>query len=617
MSEPVDGTPRRRRRRWPWVVGGVLVAVVGVGALAGVQTASAARDIKSHAATAQDSISAAKAALEAGDVGAARTDVAQARSAVDAARAAADIAPLTLAGSLPVVNAPVQDIDHLLDAAGSLVDASEQLVEVYAAAAGKGGGTKIFSDGVVNLARVKALSADIEDVDAQLVAAIDSLEQVQGTFPGTGALAEARDKALAEAQPLHETFAALTPALPLLPAALGETKPTRYLVAILNPGELRASGGAPLSVLLLGFDKGRMTIMERGQTSYLIPYEDSLVRWEHVTESPFPTGDQISRFVNSNVHPDFRKAGVEMIRGWAASGKPSVDGVITVDPVAIAAVLKETGPITTKEFGQITGDNLAQKLLIDAYREFNSATGERQSINDEIAGAMIDRLTGGDQLLSVVRALASTAPGRHLQIHVQDEVLQDIVVEQGFGGALDEKAIDPIAVFTQNINASKVDVFQRREIEQLVTLTADGGATVERRVTLHNETPDGAFFDKTQKGYFTAYAGNNVMVYRPPTAVTAGAVSVKGDARSYPDGLGGYFYRWRGLIRPKGSQTFVLRYTLPPGTYPDGVYRGLAQPQPMLKPATLTVRVTGADGTQAAPVTVTVDRPIDIVVPTG
>ena len=87
-----------------------------------------------------------------------------------------------------------------------------------------------------------------------------------------------------------------------------------------------------------------------------------------------------------------------------------------------------------------------------------------------------------------------------------------------------------------------------------------------------------------------------------------------GDPQPHP--VYGSQFQDRSIRKVPAEGSVHIEVTEEPGTYPDGVYRGLAQPQPMLKPATLTVRVTGADGTQAAPVTVTVDAPIDIVVPT-
>ncbi len=597
-SGPSSG---RRRRLWPWITAAVVLLLLVAVGVAGLVSVRAARTIQAEASTAQASITAAKAALEVGDVGKARTSVAQARSAVDSARSASQVLPLRLAGALPVISAPVRDVDHLVDAADDLVSASGDFVAIYAAAAGKDGGKKLFSEGAVDLPRVTKLTEQVKGAASSLDAAVASLEKVQGTFPGTSSMAKARDDALAQTKPLQATFAKLAPAMPLVPAALGATTPKRYLLAVLNPTELRASGGAPLSVAVLTFDKGALSISDQGQISTEILPGNSRVRWQHVTDPPFPTGDEYSRFVNANVHPDFRLAGEELTRAWPASGKKPVDGVIAIDTDALAAVLKATGPVETVGFGTVTGDDLVEKL-VRSYRDYANDPLERQSVNDELGRAIIARVKKGGESLSVLKALASVAPARHLQLHMQDPTLQSTIQKVGFGGLVSSPTGDHVAWFSQNGNASKTDAFSRRTITVAATLTGGGGADVTQRLHVTNATPPDLGNQK-KFGYTTNWNESAWFIYVPNSATNVVVTTPPGweKPKRWHDGLGRVFYRTVGWLGPNQSGDVEVAYSLPAGTFANDGYRLAADPQPVLNEPTLSVTVTGADGT-ATPV---------------
>ena len=420
------------------------------------------------------------------------------------------------------------------------------------------------------------------------------------------------DRALAEAEPLKDTFDALVPALAQLPAALGSDSPRTYLLAVLNPAELRASGGAPLSVAVLTFTKGRLAITDQGQTSTEILPGNELVSWRHVTEAPFPSGRQESRFVNANVHPDFRKSGEELTRAWRASGKDGVDGVVAIDTAALVAVLQATGPVVTEGFGKVTADNLVAKLVA-SYQKYGS-DGERQSLNDELATAMIDRLTDGDSLLPVVRALASVAPGRHLQLHMQDPTLQQTVVDVGFGGAVSSPSGDHAAWFSQNGNASKTDVFSQRRLAVTAQLEDDGGAQVSQRMQVTNATP-ADLGDGTRTGYLTDWNYSTWMAYLPAGATEATLTVPAGwvDPTVWSDGMGRQFLRTGGWLDGGASADIELTYRLPAGRFPDGSYRLTVDPQPILIAPTLAVTVRSGTTTT----TVEPGTPLDRIVEVG
>jgi len=495
-----------------------------------------------------------------------------------------------------LLNAPVSDVEHLISAGESTVRASDSLVSAYASVAGSNGASALFHDGSVSLAAIPTLSSAVKAAKADLAEAAQSLEEVQGSLPGTSALRDSADELKAAVAPLQGTIEAVDRALPDLPAALGVKRPARYLVAVLNNGALRASGGAPLSLAVIEFDNGHLSVVERGQTSTQIIPGNPPVIWNHISSEPFVRASKPDRFVNSNAHPDFRIAGEEMMRAWAASGKEPVDGVITLDPNAIVASIKATGPVTSPGFGTVTADNFVSKW-VSSYQNFDS-TGERQSINDALAGSLIDRITSGKGLFSLAGALASVAPGRHFQIYLRTPSLQNAVQQAGLAGEVSTpKGGDHSAWFSLNSNASKTDVFSRRTLTIDAHVTPDGGATVTQTMSVKNNIPDG-FGNGTTAGYLTPWNGTRFVAYVPPGAEApslAHPASWSPD-REWSDGLGRSFMLSGGWIAPRATVDLTLSYRLPAGTFPDGVYRLTIDPQAVLWPVTVSVKVSRDSG---------------------
>ena len=78
---------------------------------------------------------------------------------------------------------------------------------------------------------------------------------------------------------------------------------------------------------------------------------------------------------------------------------------------------------------------------------------------------------------------------------------------------------DLAAVYTQNGNGSKVDVFQHRTVRETIRLREDGSARVRRTVVIENRTPKyvGPGADP-RSGYFTRWVQLRVLNLLPPGA---------------------------------------------------------------------------------------------------
>lgn len=607
QATPVPGGrhPRRVYVRRRMGLGVLLFALVLVtfGVWLGLGLKHSASAIQADASAAQASIESAKARLEAGDYVQAAAAASTARAQVAAAAREAESVQVRIVGHLPVVGQAVTDLDNLIGAAADLADASSRVVDVYGAATGKSRtGPELFSGGKVDFAALASTSAAVRSALVDVEQARSKLTAVQGTLPGTHSMAAARDKALAQLDPLAGTLTTMRTVLDRMPSALGKGGSKSYLLVTLNPAELYPGGGAALGAALIRFTDGRLSVPIKGAVSTKLFPANPRVRWKHIVNMPYYDPGHGAAFAFSDLYPDYTVTAVEMERSWVANGEKPVDGVIALDPTALSAALRVTGPITSPAYGQVTADNLVQKLLVDAYADFRTNQDARHALNEELMNAVFARLTGGSGALSLIKALASTAPGHHFRVHVDDPVLQKTALQAGLAGEFPADPGDLLAVFTENQNGSKVDIFQKRAVTHEVNVRPDGSASVVTIMRITNAVPPSGRRSSDRIGYLTDWSNNYFLAHLPTGAtgirVTAPRTDPQDldDPKVYPDLQGRSIVRIRRWTAAGGTTTVTFRYSLPAGTFGNGsalLYRLTTMPQPLTLDATLNLVVRG------------------------
>lgn len=594
-----------RRRRWPLVAAliALLILIAGAAVLG-----SAILTIKAKADAAASRLADSQKALLDGDLAGARTAAQDAKASVAEAQSAAANPAVRALEHVPVLGGAVDDVDHLLNAAANASDAGASVVGLYAQVKGADGTPAILRNDTVDLERLAALGPEITRLDGLLTDSVAQLDQVNATLPGTGPIASARDSAKADIAPLQVTVHRLAGVWTQLPDALGANGPRTYLLAVLNPAELFPGGGAALGVAALRFDQGKLTVPVKGSVSEIFP-GNTVVPWEHVVGEPyFPVKNGTGSFAWAGEHPDFTMSGIEMLRSWQALTGTLPDGIVAVDPIALSAALRSTGPIESDGYGTLTSDNLVQALLIDSYQKYGQEWRDRHNINRDLMTAMISRLSGGSGALSILSEMSSTAPGRHFRMYMSDPTLQQAIAESGWSGAMTTTTGDLVNTFSLDQNFNKVSVFQQRATDQRVTLSADGGATVVRTVTVTNDAPREKFDPKDRYGYTTKWAYNHYDMFLPKaaTVVTTAASGPPTVTKRYTDVAGWPIVRMSNWLEPGQSTTLTVTYTLPAGTFSGDNgsldYTYVAEPQPMVTTPTLNLTVVAPDGyTLAAP----------------
>jgi hypothetical protein len=281
----------------------------------------------------------------------------------------------------------------------------------------------------------------------------------------------------------------------LVPDLLGADGPKRYLALFTTPAEARGRTGFPGNFAELVVEDGKLSMPRFGRISELeqggLPGAQRTISAPADYVARYGRFDVASTWRNVTMSPDFPSIAHVAAELYPQSGGQPVDGVLSVDPVGLAALLRYTGPVEVEGLDEpLTTDNAADFLLLNQYIEFDDENRERIDVLEEVARTTFDRLTTAD--LPGPRALSDAldpvVDAGHIQFTTLEPSQQLSLYALGVSGAmppLDED--DSVVVTTTNAGASKIDTFLARSLDYDVRWDPETGqVTGKLAVTLTN-----------------------------------------------------------------------------------------------------------------------------------
>jgi Protein of unknown function (DUF4012) len=593
------GGTSRRRAAARWALGGALGLLLLGGGWLALGLMEARDDLRTAASGFRTELTRAEAALRRGDPDAARAAVRAADRNLDVADAVTARRPMRVAARLPLLAGGVADADHLLAAARNLTRAGDRAVAVSTHL--QSGKFAVLEQGRFDLGALHDAIVKAKDLVAQLDQVRAELAQVRGGLFAPGSeetkrwALERLDEAVARARPV-------VPTLATLPAALGADDPRTYLVALTNPAELRPGGGVPLAVVEVGLDNGVVQVRAR-DGAIAENVHNAQATWSAVPGDPWASGGRFTRFSMANSSPHFPTSGQELLRAYAARGRATPHGVIAIDPLAMRALLRVTGPVTVPGYGRLTAANCVQLTTHDAYVRWPSRA-ERRQYNEALLQALLSRLLSGRDLVNTGKVLGAAGARRQVQIYATDPAVQRALAGSGMDGGFSPAGNDYLAVHTLNTNRSRMDYFQRRIIHQLVQLRPDGSAETTRTVRIANPIPPGEpIQDGAEVGYASGRATATLANYLPPGASVE---EVLVDGRRARPSVAREEDRLLARVdldlAPGQTAEVSIRYLTPkPAAAAAGLrYRFTADPQVLVRPPALRVDVVAPPGMSIA-----------------
>lgn len=337
------------------------------------------------------------------------------------------------------------------------------------------------------LQRAEPLLASVADVlteQRRVVAALDSDGLVA---PLADPVVELQEQ-LAEASRLSSGAAT---ALRVLPPMLGAEDARTYLVLSQNNAEIRATGGMPGAFSLMRADAGRLTLGDQGTAGDLGSYERPPVPL--TAEELAVYGPKLGTFPsNITFTPEFPRT-AELGRAMlAAAAGVRVDGVLSLDPVALSYLLEVTGPVDLPDGLTLSGGNAVRVLLNDVYR--TEPDPERQNaFFAEAARAVFAAVTSGrGDPVELARAFGRASEEGRVYAWSSRPEEQRHLADTALGGAVPATAerAPYVGFFLNDGTATKLQYYLEHRVDVRPTAcNIEGRQTLEVTARLRSHAP--------------------------------------------------------------------------------------------------------------------------------
>lgn len=342
-----------------------------------------------------------------------------------------------------------------------------------------------FSGGAIDLEPFAAIEAPLGEASAALTAAQLQAQHIDEDAT-VGPLADAVREMRTTVTQAANAVGALHGAAVLLPTMLGGEGPRNYVLAMQNNAELRSSGGIIGSSALLHAENGKITLQQQASTPDF-PALDTPLPVSDSTVALFE--DRPGRFMqNITSIPDFSEAGPTIAARWEGRFGGTVDGVIAVDTVVAANLMKATGDLSFGSF-TATPDTIVSILLSEIY-----ATIPDPRVQDEVfaqaASALFGAALSGGEPKALIGALSESADEHRIRIWSAHEDEQKVLAASTLGGTIPEDSSDAtyVGVLVNDSTGGKMDYYTRASISTAIG-TCEGEPTTQLRVTWTNGAP--------------------------------------------------------------------------------------------------------------------------------
>lgn len=472
---------RRRRRR---LLLGLLVAAAVVTV---VQLAWALVNLQG----ASDKLRSSAAAVSAGDFAAAKGYAAQVHDATARARWGTWGPQFWLAERLPVVGDNVLALRTMAEAgeelSGPISDQLFALREDLDPAKIKPVHGRVDVGRFVEAqAPASTLAVDLARVGRQ----VDAVKPAHLLGPldrRWSAFSALVDQAVAAGDYSHRV-------LQVMPDLLGRKGVRHYLVIFQNNAEFRATGGIPGAFTLLTADRGRIAMGRQGVAIDLRKAERP-VRPISAEERALYT-DRIAEWPQDvNLTPDFPRTGGLLRTMYQRRFGLAVDGVISVDPVTLQAVLKGTGPVPVLYGGKLTADNVVQVLLNGAYAVLPGDEKQNAYFADACRRVFQALVVGKADAGTALRGVFDSIHDGRVLAWLAAPHEQAALAGGAIAGELTEKptGAPDVGVYLNDSTGTKLDFYVTSTTDVTsVSCTSDGRQRLQATTTLVSKVPHNA-----------------------------------------------------------------------------------------------------------------------------
>lgn len=271
------------------------------------------------------------------------------------------------------------------------------------------------------------------------------------------------------------------PLVRAIPSLLGVEAPKSYLLVFQNNAEALPLGGSAASQTLVSADGGNLAITAQASSASFTPGIPVDVAVDQSALDLYSTY-LVDHVNTSTSRPDFPTAAKILRAFWNRDiNSTPIDGVVSIDPIALGRVLLATGPITVSGV-EISSDNALQVLLSDAYEWWNPYASVAEAAASDaffagVAQTVFAKLSTGEfDLKDMAWALNESIQRGNIMLWSEDPALAKLTEGERLSGALPADDVDQatVGVFFRNTSASKIDFYMNSAVD--VSQTCETGS---------------------------------------------------------------------------------------------------------------------------------------------
>lgn len=526
QADDRTATGKRSRRRL-WLFLSWILALATVLVVSAVWLTAKAKVIRGELNSAIELVGQLEGEVSRDDIAAASATVERIRNHTSTAEHAADDPAWAFASSIPFIGNNFVAVAEVARSADDV--ASLGLVPLITALDSLDWQNLLPSTSGTNLEPLKAAAPSVSSaanavrLSADRLAAIDSSNLIPQ-------VAEPLSEARLQLEGVVHTLDAAAAASKIAPGMLGADSPRSYLLMVQNNAEVRATGGIVGALAVVTLDKGRLSLGaqssagEVGVTSPPIPIDAEQLQ--------IYTG-RVGKFLQDvNLTPDFPTSAVTAQAMWERKTGQRVDGVISIDPVALGYILDSTGPIeiTNQDLvmlakgglpTQLTGENVVQTLLSDVYAKI-----EQPNLQDAyfagVAQAVFSALSDGQgDPKTLLQGITRGSNEGRVHVWSGSRSEQETLAKYALSGAVVGPSVRPaeFGVFFNDGTGAKMDYYVRRSVRLVKNCPRDGYEETTVRIISTNTAPANAA--SSLPAYVTGGGGYGVPPGSVQTNITA------------------------------------------------------------------------------------------------
>jgi hypothetical protein len=320
------------------------------------------------------------------------------------------------------------------------------------------------------------------------------------------------------------------------PNMLGSDQPRHYLVLVENNAESRATGGIPGALALLSVDQGKLALSSQSSATQLGTFIPPI---SLDSEQQQIYSARLGKYMQDvNLTPDFPSSAATAQAMWEKKFAQRVDGVISIDPVALSYILDVTGPLQLtdptliKTAGsslptELTAQNVVPTLLSDVYAKI--AQPDLQDIYFAgVAKEVFAELSSGKgDRKGLIEGIVKGTEERRIKVWSAHAGEQAVIGRYPLGGSISGASVAPaeFGVYFNDGTGAKMDYYVQRSVQLVKECAVDGYEQTTVRITSTNVAPADAATSLpeyvTGDGSFGVPPGSvqtNIVAYGPVQA---------------------------------------------------------------------------------------------------